>query len=97
MSYSIKILIVGKKHISLSKYLAETQEEWDCPNAIKEDTKWGGHEEIRLMDIDDLIAIHDYYLNELEELGNGNLPSTTCNLMTSEQKTKCKLNIQENN
>ena len=74
------------------------QEEWDCPNAIKEDTKWGGHEEIRLMDIDDLIAIHDYYLNELEELGKWEFAINYLHhLMTSEQKTKCKLNIQENN
>ena len=78
--------------------LAETQEEWDCPNAIKEDTKWGGHEEIRLMDIDDLIAIHDYYLNELEDLGKWEFAINYLDhLMTSEQKTKCKLNIQENN
>ena len=76
----------------------EAQSSWDCPDVIRQDTKWGGHEEIRLIDIDDLISIYDFYVDELENLGQWEFAiNYLTHLMTSEQITKCKQRNQNNN
>ena len=71
--------------------LNETVGFWDCPDKIQKDYKWGGRDEVRLMEIDDLIAIYEHYYQEYLEMGPWKfaaiyLPS---NVITTMQREEC--------
>ncbi len=49
--------------------LKESISFWDCPDEIQQDFRWGGRDETRLMQTDNLIEIFDYYYDQYLELG----------------------------
>ena len=42
---------------------------WDCPDEIQIDYKWGGRDEVRLMELDDLENVFNYYFDIWDEIG----------------------------
>lgn len=71
--------------------LNETVGFWDCPDEIQKDYKWGGRDEVRLMEVDDLIAIFEYYYQEYLELGPWEFAAIhlPANIITGVQRVEC--------
>ena len=68
--------------------LKATYQYWDCPDEIQKDFKWGGRDEVRLMDLDELIGIFDFYYEEYEVMGTWEFAANYVE-MTEAEKDEC--------
>ncbi|MBO8230392.1 hypothetical protein CU313_03650 [Prochlorococcus marinus str. MU1404] len=71
--------------------LYKTVQFWDCPDEIQNDFKWGGRDEVRLMELKDLENEFDYIYSLWEEEGTwlfaaNHLPKS---LITDAEKELC--------
>ncbi len=64
---------------------------WDCPEEIQRDYKWGGRDEVRLMDLEELINIFDFYYKEYENQDEWSFASyyLSDDVITHDQRKQC--------
>ena len=64
---------------------------WDCPDEIQNDYKWGGRDEVRLMELDELENIFNYYFDIWDEIGTWAFAADylSKNVITEVERKRC--------
>ena len=71
--------------------LYKTVQFWDCPDEMQNDFRWGGRDEVRLMELNELESIFNYYFDIWDEIGTWGFAADYLpkSVMTEDQRKIC--------